>query len=121
MQYGFKNYAQEVLREEQKPLSVMEIWEKGKERGYDQKLGSKGKTPWRTLGAILYTDIKENGENSPFLQVSKRPALFALQGQEFSGEYVARRQAESGSIEVAGHYRERDLHPVLAKYLKTNT
>ncbi len=29
MQYGFKNFAEDVLNTVQKPLSIMEIWEEG--------------------------------------------------------------------------------------------
>ena len=46
MQYGFKNFAEDVLNTVQKPLSIMEIWEEGIRLGLNKKLGSSGKTPW---------------------------------------------------------------------------
>ena len=43
--YSFKDYAYEVLLEIKKPLGYKEIWDQGKQLGYDRKLDSKGKTP----------------------------------------------------------------------------
>lgn len=43
MQYGFKNFAEDVLNTVQKPLSIMEIWEEGIRLGLNKKLGSSGK------------------------------------------------------------------------------
>ena len=83
--YAFKDYAAEVLEKMQKPMTVAEIWEQGVRLGLDEKLGSSGKTPWQSLGAQIYMDIKQNDAHSRFVQVSKRPALFALKGQAASG------------------------------------
>lgn len=48
------------------------IWDEIAKRGYI----SNGKTPWETIGAHLYMDIKKNGNKSIFVQTA--PATFAL-------------------------------------------
>lgn len=40
----------------------MEIWESGVKMGLDKKLGSIGTTPWNTIAAMLYTNIKEDSK-----------------------------------------------------------
>lgn len=119
MSYGFKEFAIEVLQKLGKPLDKMEIWAEGQKLGLDKKLGTEGKTPWHSIGAQIYTEIK-NSEHSRFKQVSKRPALFALTEQEFSEKFVASRSAEAEESVKETKYNERSLHPVLVKYLDTN-
>ena len=116
MSYGFKEFAIEVLQKLGKPLDKMEIWAEGQKLGLDKKLGTEGKTPWHSIGAQIYTEIK-NSEHSRFKQVSKRPALFALTEQEFSEKFVASRSAEAEESVKETKYNERSLHPVLVKYL----
>ena len=120
MSYGFKEFAIEVLQKIDKPLNKMEIWLEGQKLGLDKKLGTEGKTPWYSIGAQIYTEIKNNN-HSRFKQVSKRPALFALSEQEFSDKLVANRSAEAEDYTVETKYNERMLHPVLVKYLDTNS
>ena len=67
-QYTFFDLIIEVFDKVKSPLSPDEIWEKAVEFGFDKKLGSLGKTPSATVGARLYVDVKENGENSRFVQ-----------------------------------------------------
>jgi restriction system protein len=65
--------AEQVLRETGKPLDYREISRIAIERGYWK---SKGKTPWATVGAQLYTDINKRGAASRFIQSG--PETFAL-------------------------------------------
>ena len=121
IQYGFKEFAIEVLKNANKPLSIMEIWNIGEKMNLHEKLGTTGKTPWATLGAKIYTDIKNGEGNSQFKQVSRRPALFALADQNYSALELNNRQLESQNIEIKDSYHERDLHPILVKFLRTNS
>ena len=120
MSYNFKNFAFDVLAISDKPLSAMEIWNVGVTKGFDKKLETKGKTPWATIGAQIYTDIKTNETLSKFKQVSRRPALFTLSDKHFSPTVVSQRQAENENLEIKNSYHERDLHAPLVKFLKTN-
>lgn len=118
--YSFKDYAYDILLKAKKPLGFKEIWEYGKLLGYDRKLDSKGKTPWESLGAQLYVDIKRL--DTKFYIVSKKPTLFGL--LQYKDLYTAvdikeMQEAEERSISEA-QYSERDLHPVLVRYLYGN-
>ncbi|MBR2614527.1 MAG: HrgA protein [Clostridia bacterium] len=117
MSYGFKEFAIEVLNTLNKPLSKMEIWEEGVKLGLDKKLGTQGKTPWHSISARIYTEIKD-GINPRFKQVSKRPALFALVGQEFTEKDIDKSSKANNELaNEESSYKERDLHPILVKYL----
>ena len=60
MSFGFIDFAKDVLKASDSPLSVEEMWEAGCKLGLDENLGSSGKTPIRTLSARIYVDIKNN-------------------------------------------------------------
>lgn len=66
--FSFKNAALKVLKEKNKPLSFHEITSIALKKGY---LKTVGRTPERSMGAQLYTDIKNNGNKSLFVQLGK--------------------------------------------------
>jgi hypothetical protein len=116
----FLDHAKEVLAKVPSPLTFKEIWEKGVEFGLDKKLQSEGKTPWNTLGAQLFLDVRDNSD-SIFLKVGKRPARFFLKNRQseididdFAKIEV---QDEKKQEEVTRDYTERDLHIVLSYYV----
>lgn len=118
--YSFKDFAYEILFAVKKPLGNKEIWEQGKKLGLDRKLESKGKTPWESLGAQLYVNVKRS--DSKFYIVSKKPTLFGL--LEYKQLYTAKDVKEMQEIEEKtiseAKYHERDLHPILVRYLYGN-
>ncbi len=117
--YTFVDLIKDVFTVFPTPLTADEIWEKAVELGLDKKMASKGKTPWATLGARLYVDVKEKGEKSTFVPVSKRPARFILRGLGTPPAKPA--PVESGpEKQEESCFNERDLHPLLVKYLKEN-
>ena len=59
--YTFIDLSVEILSQYNVPMSPDEIWQKAVEKGLDKKIGTTGKTPFATIGARLYTDIKVNG------------------------------------------------------------
>ncbi|MDD3632353.1 MAG: winged helix-turn-helix domain-containing protein [Candidatus Syntrophosphaera sp.] len=65
---SFKDAAYQVLKLENKPLSIQKITEIAMKRNL---FTSSGKTPEATMGAQLYTDIKRLGDQSPFVQLGK--------------------------------------------------
>lgn len=77
MAYSFIDLAKETFKLVKEPLTQKEIWEKANELDIANKVVSSGKTPWATIGARIYIDIRDN-ENSEFVQVNKRPAKFYL-------------------------------------------
>jgi hypothetical protein len=78
----FLELAKKVLEEIGEPLSSEEIWKIAQEKGYDKEIGSKGKTPWATLGALLYSSTKKDNPDSPFVRIGVRPTKFYLKGKE---------------------------------------
>lgn len=116
----FLELAEKVLREAQRPLTPEEIWQIAQEKGYADQVGTRGKTPWATISAGLYVDIRDNPK-SKFTKASQRPTRFAL--KEFAGE-VAISSGEPTvpwkvKEEAKTRYIERDLHPFLTYYLYT--
>lgn len=75
--YTFKRLAEDVLADAGKPMGSEEIWSYAIEHGFADKFDTNGKTPQASIGAQIYTDIRDN-QASPFVQVSRHPALFGL-------------------------------------------
>jgi hypothetical protein len=48
-----KEFGYRVLQDSQIPMTDIEIWEYGVERGWDKELGKVGKTPWQSLYDML--------------------------------------------------------------------
>jgi hypothetical protein len=113
---NFLELAERVIKTVNQPLTPNEIWEKALELGLDQELNSKGKTPWATLGARLYVDIRDN-QNSRFVPIGKRPTKFALRHVTLNDiQTVENQQVPTLKLEK---FNERDLHPLLVKFADT--
>ena len=74
---GVKDAAMEVLKEAGGPLQAKEIAERIISKGLWK---TTGKTPVATVSALLYSDIKKNGEASAF--ILDAPQTFGLRGAE---------------------------------------
>lgn len=117
----FHALAEIILREADTPLTANEIWERAIAKGLDQKLSSKGKTPWATLGAQLYVRAKENA-GSIFKTVGKRPKRFYLKDkvyQNFEAFESGKVEEEMQAAKAPGKkpaFLEKDLHPYLAHF-----
>ena len=66
MSYSYLDLAYDVLKQTAKPLTFQEIWQCAQENGLAAKVESAGKTPWQTLGARLYVEVRDN-EASKFI------------------------------------------------------
>jgi hypothetical protein len=122
--YTFLDFAEDVLQREPTPLPFQEIWERGNEAGLVTKLASTGKTPWQTLGARLFVDVRDN-PRTKFLKVGRNPARFFLKARQ--GE-LSHEDLEAGVPSTKEHekvtkvaYAERALHPLLAYFAFSNT
>ena len=94
--FSFKQAAIKILEEEKKPLSFFDITDKARNKGY---LKTAGKTPERTMGAQLYTDIKERGNNSPFVQLGKnRFGLRSWNMEVFEEEIIKEEKQEAKEV-----------------------
>ncbi|MDP3939120.1 MAG: HTH domain-containing protein [Deltaproteobacteria bacterium] len=116
----FLDLAYEVLKQSSKPLTYQEIWQASKTMNID--FTTEGKTPWQTLGAYLYVQVRDN-PSSKFIKVGKRPARFFLKEREseLTTDVVAKLEIEEAkTIPRQPSYHERDLHPLLAYYVYSN-
>lgn len=116
----FLDYAKTVLEKVESPLTFKEIWEKGVEHGLDKKLRSEGKTPWNSLGAQLFVQVRDNVD-SIFIKVGKRPARFFLKSRQSEVKTTdfnkIEIQAEKKQEAETQDYSERDLHSLLSFFV----
>lgn len=122
MANSFLDLACEVLKRAAKPLTYQEVWEIGKNAGLSAKIKSTGKTPWQSLGAQLYVEVRDN-PSSKFVKVGKRPARFFLKEREkeLTDDVVSKIDLEETKNPTKKTtYHERDLHPLLAYFAYSN-
>jgi uncharacterized protein len=112
---NFLELAEQIIKNIKQPLTPNEIWEKSVELGLDQKLNSKGKTPWATLGARLYVDVRDN-EKTKFVPLGKRPTRFGLKDVTQNDVTVT---TDVNITFKPDKFTERDLHPLLVKFADT--
>jgi hypothetical protein len=122
MSYSFLDLAHDVLKQASKPVTYQEIWSLAQEQGIAQKVQTSGKTPWQSLGAQLYVDVRDN-QTSKFIKVGKRPARFFLKSRagEIMPDTVKEAEKEEAKrAERRAEYHERDLHPLLTYFAYSN-
>lgn len=122
MAYKLFDLAKDVLEKSEKPLTYQEIWAKAVEEGFADKLQTTGKTPWQSLGARLFVDVRDN-ENSLFFKVGKRPARFFLKSKQnlLPVNIIEKiEQEEARPVREKSKYSERDLHKLLAYFVYAN-
>jgi len=105
----FMELAERVLTEEKKAMSPQEIWAAAERRGYDQQIGSRGKTPSHSVGAQLYVDVRDN-RRSRFAATDTRPKRFHLRSVDPNATPSDVKEPRKP------RYLERDLHPFLVYY-----
>ena len=106
--------AQKVLSEVEQPLTASEIWQVAVSKGYDKLVDSKGKTPWATLGALIYVDVRDN-PSSAFAPIGARPKRFILKSQmdKLGGKIPETTKAPQLP---KPEFLEKDLHPLMVYY-----
>jgi hypothetical protein len=116
---NFIELAEKIIREENKPLTPNEIWELGVQKGYNKQINTTGKTPWETIGARIYVDIRDNPETI-FIKLKLKPTKFYL--KTLSQDYdllKMEKEQENNIIKKTTKYDERDLHKFLSYYVYT--
>jgi len=112
MSYTFLDLAEEVLEKTEMALNQEEIWEKAAELGLHSKCSTSGKTPWRSIGAQIYVNMRK--PDSIFQKVSKKPVRFGLKRIAYDLSSIDRISAVPMNSEK---FSERDLHPLLTTYV----
>lgn len=116
----FMNLSEKVLRKESRPLTPADIWEIAQKNEYDKDVSTKGRTPWLTIGAQLYVDIRDN-EKSPFVKIDSKPRKFFLKELVTEKELKEIIKKEISTIEEPKKtkYHESDLHSFLTYFVYT--
>lgn len=117
----FLELAKQILQQAKQPMTYQQIWDLAAQKGLTQSLDSTGKTPWQTLAAQLYLNIKR--QDSIFFIATKRPTTFWLKSRkdelkEDAQELITKEETESLKNTK---YKERDLHPLRVYYLANAT
>ena len=122
----FLELAKRTIEQVGKPLSPTEIWEKATELKITDNVESVGKTPWNSVGARIYISIRDN-KDSEFIQISKRPAKFYLKKlleekdkDKLLYEIKNSIDEEERNISKNKSFNERDLHPLLVRYINSD-
>ncbi len=122
--YTFLDLGHHALSQAPHPMTHRELWHYIIEQGLDAKVQTSGKTPWETLSARLYVDIRDNPE-SLFVGVGQRPVRFWLRSRAlpagWSADTLEPVEVEPTPRKRNGRaskpaYLERELHPVLAHF-----
>lgn len=122
MAYSFLDFAKEVLLKAEKPLTHQEVWQRGLEMDLAKKLSTTGKTPWASLGARLYVEVKENPE-SQIIKVGNNPVRFFLASRksEIPQDIIQKIEiAERKTKTEEVNFNERELHPLLTYFVYAN-
>lgn len=123
--YSALDLAYDILKNAQRPLLYQEIWSLAKETELPKKVGFTGKTPWNTIGARLFVDVRDNQE-SRFIKVGKNPARFFLKErqEELTDDLINQIEKEESTESKKStkeKYNERDLHPIFSYFAYTNS
>lgn len=119
----FLELAEEVLKQAKYPLDYRQIWEQAKTINPNET-EDRGQTPWETMGARLFVDVRDKVD-SKFIKIGSRPARFWLKvreneivGKESEIEAeIEKVQKQEIKIKEKSTFHERDLHPLLVKFL----
>ena len=60
MAFTFLQLAEETLTKAKIPLTAEEIWKKAAEYGLQEQCASSGLTPWRSISARIYVEMKKH-------------------------------------------------------------
>ena len=120
----FLELAEKILHEQQKPLNAEEIWILAEEKGYDKIVATKGKTPWATVAAQVYVNIRDKND-SPFAVTENRPKKFYLKSWNALTIFKDIEKIEEKAIGTPKRLKEpakkfdfleKDLHPFLSYF-----
>jgi hypothetical protein len=124
----FLEIAEAVLKQTANPLTQRQIWDEAVALGLSGKLKSIGKTPWATLGAQIYVDLKNNS-TTKFLKAGKGKFQLAstenlvlnvlLPTVSAAAQSSSKQKAAENlmySAKQEEYYLEKHLHPFLAYF-----
>lgn len=111
----FLRIAELTLEKEKKPLSPTEIWILSEPIRNSTGYKSEGLTPSKSIGSQLYSDTQR--PDSVFYKAGMHPARFYLKKYRTDSQHIL----EAEPLEQrrpSREFEERDLHPLLVKFVK---
>jgi hypothetical protein len=120
--YTFLDLAEDVLKNAENPMIFQDIWDQGKDEPFVRKLTVRGKTPWATIGARLFVDVRDNPQ-SRFVKVGRNPARFFLKSRQAelpSDIAQSLERLETNAKKDMAGFSERELHPLVSYFAYTN-
>ena len=116
----FLELAEVVLAKAEIPLDYKQMWDRARQMGLDKQINSEGKTPWQTMQALMYVNMRDKASSTRFFIASKRPTTFWLKSRTNELENLKIQKAQTQSTQSknqAETFHERELHPLLVKFL----
>ncbi len=111
--------SKKILLETKVPMNPDEMWAYALEKGYDRETSVRGKTPARTLGAQIYTNI-QNHEDSDFVKVSVHPQKFGLRSIDYGSAPLPTKE-QKADPKASDKLLERELHPFLVAFINSDS
>ncbi|WQR90500.1 hypothetical protein FNE55_07240 [Helicobacter pylori] len=127
----YREIGKKVLEQAEKPLNAKEIFEKACEMGSDKERNGTGKTPWSSLGSALGQDKEQFYVAYKKVAHKKTVSCYWLKSRE--REFPPQKTpdakeeddeqsecsdaAEKQKTSLKENEKERDLHPLLVKFL----
>jgi len=113
--------AVEVLKRVKTPLCPTKFWDKAVDFGLDKELTNfKGKTPHMSFSAAIYLNLKNNEAKSPlyYTQIKPVKSVGLKEWQDDPNLQKQILQTEVAKAPKEKNFCERDLHPLLVKFVK---
>ena len=122
----FLKLAERILRDSDIPLGGSDIWKLVEKAGLEKQLPTKGKTPWNSLAAQMYVEVRDNPQ-SIFGATETRPKRFFLKSNDKAAKSALSILPATLLKKEEPKFLEKHLHPFLAyhgfyyqkAYLKT--
>ncbi len=115
--------AYETLKVTNRPLSAIEIWNESKILGFDKNTRTKSETPWNSIRASLFTDIKNNPYETLFTRIDDEDEKFFLKGYTVRDHGIKTTSCKENETENAKNrinFEEKNLHPLLSAFVYGN-
>lgn len=127
----FLELAAAVLHQVAYPLTQQQIWEQAIASGLANQVKTTGKTPWATIGAQLYTDLKNN-PTSKFCKSGKGKFFLVGITKDIPVPEIVETIEKADLSEIGNskkvanllqatkqeeYYKEKHLHPFLAHFV----
>lgn len=113
---SFLELSERILNKTKKPMTAEEIWNYAKQTGMSRLVKTKGKTPWNTISARIYVNMRDK-PNSPFIKIDSKPRKFFL--KKLAHTISVHKESEEIETPKETTFHERDLHPFLTYYAYT--